>query len=245
MDHVVELNRVILNHVIEIEELSFSYPDGKQALQGINLRVASGERLSLVGPNGAGKSTLLYHLNGVFTGKGMIRIGGLELNKTNLGRIRAMVGVVFQNPDDQLFSPTVFEDVAYGPIYQGLDKRAVRQRVEEALAAVHMSGYSQRIPYHLSGGEKKRVAIATVLSMQPQILVFDEPTAGLDPRARRELIELMLELPQTILVATHDLSLVEQLTPRTVLLDQGRIVADGKTAEILGDESMLAAHGLR
>lgn len=231
--------------MIEISDLSFSYPDGKQALRGISLKVMPGERLSLVGANGAGKSTLLYHLNGVFTGSGKIQIDSLEVNKKNLGRIRAMVGVVFQNPDDQLFSPTVFEDVAYGPIYQGFDKSAVQQKVDQALAAVHMSDYAHRIPYHLSGGEKKRIAIATVLSMQPRILVFDEPTAGLDPRARRELIELLLELPQTMLIATHDLNLAELLTPRTVLLHQGRIVADGATASILGDENLLTVHGLR
>lgn len=231
--------------MIEISDLSFSYPDGKQALRGISLKVMPGERLSLVGANGAGKSTLLYHLNGVFTGSGKIQIDSLEVNKKNLGRIRAMVGVVFQNPDDQLFSPTVFEDVAYGPIYQGFDKGAVQQKVDQALAAVHMSDYAHRIPYHLSGGEKKRIAIATVLSMQPRILVFDEPTAGLDPRARRELIELLLELPQTMLIATHDLNLAELLTPRTVLLHQGRIVADGATASILGDENLLAVYGLR
>jgi cobalt/nickel transport system ATP-binding protein len=231
--------------MIEIGELSYSYPDGKQALQGISLCVLPGEKVALVGANGAGKSTLLYQLNGVFSGSGTIRIDGLEVKQQNLGRIRALVGVVFQNPDDQLFSPTVFEDVAYGPIHQGLDKSTVRQRVEEALAAVHLSGFSPRVPYHLSGGEKKRIAIATVLSMQPRVLVFDEPSAGLDPRARRELIELLQALPQTMLIATHDLNLVEQLTPRTVLLDQGRIVADGPTASILGDENLLALHGLR
>lgn len=234
-----------MDPIVEIADLSFCYPDGKQALHGVNLRVMPGERLALVGPNGAGKSTLLYHLNGVFAGSGRIRVDGLEVVKKNLGRIRALVGVVFQNPDDQLFSPTVYEDVAYGPIYQGYDKGTVRQKVEQALAAVHMSDYAQRVPYHLSGGEKKRIAIATVLSMQPRILVLDEPTAGLDPRARRELIELLLELPQTMLIATHDLHLAEVLTPRTVLMHQGRIVADGPTAAILGDEPLLALHGLR
>jgi cobalt/nickel transport system ATP-binding protein len=231
--------------MIAIDDLTYSYPDGKQALCGITLRVAQGEKVALVGPNGAGKSTLLYHLNGVFAGKGSICIDGMELTKANLGRIRATVGVVFQNPDDQLFSPTVYEDVAYGPIHQGFDKGAVRQMVDQALAAVHMSELSQRVPYHLSGGEKKRIAIATVLSMQPKVLVFDEPTAGLDPRARRELIELLHTLPQTMLIATHDLNLAERLTPRTVLLDKGRLVADGATASILGDEALLDAHGLR
>jgi cobalt/nickel transport system ATP-binding protein len=156
-----------------------------------------------------------------------------------------MVGVVFQNPDDQLFSPTVFEDIAYGPIYQGMDTLTVQERVRQALAAVHMDGYADRNPYHLSGGEKKRIAIATVLSMQPQILIFDEPTSGLDPRARRELIELLQELPQTMVIATHDLEMVERLTSRTVILNQGKIVADGSTADILGDEHLLAVNGLQ
>lgn len=234
-----------MNPIIEISNLSYTYPDGRQALKDINLDVFTGEKLALVGANGAGKSTLLHHLNGVFTGRGKIAINGLELNKKNLGQIRSLVGVVFQNPDDQLFSPTVFEDVAYGPVYQGFQKSAVHEKVDQALLAVRMSGYADRNPYHLSGGEKKRIAIATVLSMQPQILVFDEPTAGLDPRARRELIELLLELPQTMLIATHDLILVEQLTTRTVLLDQGEIVADGATDAILRDERLLTAHGLR
>lgn len=234
-----------MDPIIEISQLSFHYPDGKLALNEISLNVSPGEKVAIVGPNGAGKSTLLLHLNGIFEGKGQVLINGLEVKKNNLGQIRAWVGVVFQNPDDQLFSPTVFEDVAYGPIYQGVDKQGVREKVHEALAAVHMTEYAERNPYHLSSGEKKRIAIATVLSMEPQILIFDEPTAGMDPRARRELIELLHELPQTILIATHDLLLVEQLTPRTVLLNQGRIVADGSTAAILNDEVLLETQGLR
>jgi cobalt/nickel transport system ATP-binding protein len=234
-----------LNPIIEIINLSFYYPDGKQALSGINLKVMPGEKIALVGANGAGKSTLLYHLNGIFTGRGRIQIGGLDINKNNLGKIRAQVGVIFQNPDDQLFSPTVFEDVAYGPTYQGFDKDSVRQKVGQALGAVRMSDYAGRNPYHLSEGEKKRIAIATVLSMQPEILILDEPTAGLDPRARRELIELLLMLPQTMLIATHDLSMVGKLTPRTILLDQGKIAADETTAAILSDENLLMLHGLR
>lgn len=230
--------------IIEINNLSFTYPDGKQALHDISLQVTRGEKIALVGANGAGKSTLLLHLNGIFEGSGSIAVNGMELNHRNIGQVRALVGVVFQNPDDQLFSSTVFEDVAYGPIYQGLDQPTVRQRVQQALDAVHMSEYAERNPYHLSGGEKKRIAIATVLSMQPQILVFDEPTAGLDPRARRELIELLHELPQTMLIATHDFGLVEALTPRMVLMSRGRIVADGATTDILRDESLLTAHGL-
>ena len=230
--------------VIEIRNLSFSYPDGKQALAGINLLVQPGEKVALVGANGAGKSTLLYHLNGIFTGSGMIRVNQLELNKNNLPRVRAMVGLVFQNPDDQLFSPTVYEDVAYGPTYQGFDPHIVREKVALALKAVHMEDYTLRNPYHLSSGEKKRIAIATVLSMQPQILAFDEPTAGLDPRARRELIDLLLELQQTMIIATHDMYMVEQLTPRTVLLNHGKIAADGPSLDILRNDRLLMTNGL-
>ena len=231
--------------IIEISQLSFHYPDGKLALNEISLKVVPGEKIALVGANGAGKSTLLLHLNGIFEGRGQILIKGMEVKKNNLGQIRALVGVVFQNPDDQLFSPTVFDDVAYGPIYQGLDKKTVQGKVDQALAAVHMTEFADRNPYHLSGGEKKRIAIATVLSMHPEILVFDEPTAGLDPRSRRELIELLYKLPQTILIATHDLGLAELLTSRTILLDQGRIVADGLTTSILNDGDLLETHGLR
>jgi cobalt/nickel transport system ATP-binding protein len=234
-----------LDPIIEISQLSFHYPDGKQALNEIYLNVMPGEKIALIGANGAGKSTLLLHLNGILEGRGKILINGIEVKKNNLGQIRALVGLVFQNPDDQLFSPTVFEDVAYGPIYQGLDKRAVQEKVDQALADVHMTEYGDLNPHHLSGGEKKRIAIATVLSMQPKILVFDEPTAGLDPRARRELIELLHELPQTMLIATHDLDLVKQLTPRTVVLNHGKVAANQPTPTILEDDTLLMTYGLR
>ncbi len=230
--------------IIEINNLTYSYPDGTQALQEINLAVDPGEKISLVGANGAGKSTLLAHLNGILTGQGDITIAGMPLMKKNLAAIRALVGVVFQNPDDQLFSPTVFEDVAFGPLYQGLDPQTVQQRVDMALSAVQMQTYAERNSYHLSEGEKKRVAIATILSMLPQILVFDEPTSGLDPRARRELITLLSELPQTMLIATHDLPMASQLTSRTIVLREGRIVADGNSAQILQDEALLQENGL-
>jgi len=230
--------------LIEIDRLSHVYPDGKQALDEISLSIMPGEKVALLGANGAGKSTLLLHLNGILEGEGKISVDGLDVVKKNLGQVRAKVGMVFQNPDDQLFSPTVFEDVAYGPIYQGLNRTSVEQRVNQALAAVHMADYAARNPYHLSGGEKKRIAIATVLSMQPQILVFDEPTAGLDPRARRELVELLIELPQTMLIATHDMNLAERVTSRVVVLNQGRITADGSSAKVLQDEAVLAANDL-
>jgi cobalt/nickel transport system ATP-binding protein len=229
---------------LEIEGLSFTYPDGHVALQGINLSIQPGEKVALVGPNGAGKSTLLLHLNGILTGSGKIHVCGLEVLPKNLGRIRAMVGLVFQVPDDQLFSPTVFDDVAFGPLYQGLPPAQVTQRVDDALGAVHMSAYASRVSHHLSTGEKKRIAIATVLSMSPEVLILDEPTAGLDPRSRRSLIALLDELPLTMLVSTHDMLLVHELFPRMVILDEGCIVADGSTHELLQNSDLLAAHGL-
>ncbi len=230
--------------LITIDKLNYSYPDGKNALQNINLTVNAGEKIGIVGANGAGKSTLLLHINGVITGQGTILVDGMECNKHNLGKIRARVGVVFQNPDDQLFSITVHDDVAYGPRYQGLSRDEIDRRVAEALRAVQMSEYADRNPYHLSGGEKKRIAIATVLSMEPEILVFDEPTAGLDPRARRELIELLETLPQTLLIATHDLDLVERMTDRMIIMNSGRIVADGPSKMLLKDENLLLVNGL-
>lgn len=233
-----------MNPIIEINHLSFRYPDGKQALDDIHMCVLPGEKISLIGANGAGKSTLLHHLNGILTGNGGIRIDGMEMKKQNLGRIRALVGLVFQNPDDQLFSPTVFEDVAFGPIYQGFERNVISRKVEAALEAVNMGEYAGRNPYHLSSGEKKRIAIATVLAMQPKILVFDEPSSGLDPRARREFIELLQKMPQTQVIATHDLNLAQQLTSRTILLYQGKIVADGSSLEILEDQQLLFNFGL-
>jgi len=231
-------------NIVEVNCLSFAYPDGNQALQEIDLRVGEGEKVALVGPNGAGKSTLRLHFNGILRGQGEIKVCGLEVLPDNLGRIRALVGLVFQSPDDQLFCPTVFDDVAFGPIYQGLTESEVRQRVDAALEAVHMENYVNRVSHHLSVGEKKRIAIATVLSMEPKILVLDEPSAGLDPRARRNLINLLKELPQTMIIATHDLLLVRDLAPRMVIIDQGRVAADGATAELLKDKTLLENHGL-
>lgn len=234
-----------MHHSIDVENLSFAYPDGHPALHNISLHIAPGEKVALVGPNGAGKSTLILHLNGILNGKdGRVRVCGLDVDAKNLSQVRASVGLVFQNPDDQLFSPTVYEDVAFGPLYQGLSARDVEARVQAALAAVQMGDYAARISYHLSTGEKKRIAIATVLSMNPEVLVLDEPTAGLDPRARRTLINLLRDLPITMLVSTHDLAMVKELFPRTVIMDNGGIVADGLTKEILTDIALLESHGL-
>lgn len=233
-----------MHHTIEVEGLSFSYPDGRQALRNLSLRVAPGEKVALVGPNGAGKSTLLLHLCGILRGKGSVRVAGLELTEANLGRVRAAVGLVFQNPDDQLFSPTVFDDVAFGPLHMGLAESAVRARVEAALEAVGMADYIHRSSHHLSIGEKKRLSVATVLSMDPEILVLDEPTAGLDPRARRALIHLLRRLDMTMLVSTHDIRMVQELFDRTIIMEAGQVVAAGPTHEILAHADLLEAHGL-
>lgn len=233
-----------MHHSIEVQNLSYSYPDGHAALWDVSLRIAPGEKVALVGPNGAGKSTLMLHLNGILTGKGGVRVCGLDVEPKNFSRVRASIGLVFQNPDDQLFSPTVFDDVAFGPLYQGLGAEETKARVESALSAVRMNGYAERVSHHLSVGEKKRIAIATVLSMNPEALALDEPTAGLDPRARRTLIHLLRDLPITMLVSTHDMKMVQELFPRTVVMDEGRVVADGVTAEILDNEELLTAHGL-
>jgi cobalt/nickel transport system ATP-binding protein len=229
---------------LAISELHFAYPDGRVALRGLSLRIAPGEKVALVGPNGAGKSTLMLHCNGILQGRGALHVAGIPVVPQRLGEVRAAVGLVFQDPDDQLFSPTVFEDVAFGPLHMGLPEAEVRRRVAQALAAVSMGDFAERVSHHLSTGEKKRIAIATVLSMNPQLLVLDEPSAGLDPRARRGLIELLGELDITMLVSTHDMAMVRELFPRTVIMDAGQIVADGPTEALLADDALLEAHGL-
>ncbi len=230
--------------ILQIRDLHFSYPDGQQALRGIDLSVCEGEKVALVGPNGAGKSTLMLHLNGILGEDSPISIAGLDVRKENLPTIRALVGLVFQNPDDQLFSPTVFDDVAFGPLHMGLPEEEVYRRVEKALTDVHMGGFGERLSHHLSMGQKKRISIATVLAMEPHILVLDEPSAGLDPRSRRSLINFLKELPITMLVSTHDLHMVEDLFPRMVIMDEGKIVADGFSGDLLQDDELLEAHGL-
>lgn len=233
-----------MHHSIEVHHLSFSYPDGHPALRDVSLIIQPCEKVALVGPNGAGKSTLILHLNGILNGQGELCVAGLPVIKENLGKVRARVGLVFQSPDDQLFSPTVYEDIAFGPRYQGLPENEVKARVEESLEVVHMQDYARRVSHHLSMGEKKRIAIATVLSMKPEVLVLDEPTAGLDPRARRSLIRLLDDLPLTMLVSTHDMQMVKELFPRMVIMDHGEIVADGDTLSLLDDTALLDAHGL-
>jgi cobalt/nickel transport system ATP-binding protein len=230
--------------VLQVENLSYSYPDGHTALRDVSLHLHRGEKVALVGANGAGKSTLMLHLNGILNGNGNVEIAGMRVVKENLPLIRAKVGLVFQNPDDQLFSPTVFEDVSFGPLHMGFPEEEVRRRVAIALEQIKMSQYADRLSHHLSMGEKKRIAIATVLSMDPEILVLDEPSAGLDPRARRALINLLDELPLTMLVSTHDMLMVRDLFARMVIMDAGVIVADGPTERLLEDDDLLNEHGL-
>ena len=230
---------------IEISHLHFAYPDGTEALRGVDLTVEPGEKVALVGPNGAGKSTLLLHLNGILGGgHGSVFIDGTKVEPASTKLIRAAIGLVFQDPDDQLFSPTVREDVAFGPIHMGVPEAELHHRVERALAAVGMSGFERRVPHHLSLGQRKRISVATVLSMDPSVLVFDEPTAGLDPRGRRELMGVMASRTETLLVSTHDLAMVAEELPRTVIIDAGVVVADGLTEELLADDALLLAHGL-
>jgi len=232
---------------ISIENLSYTYPDGIQALRGINLQVKATEKVAIVGANGSGKSTLLLHLNGILMPKkGEIVIGERRVSQKNLVAIRNFVGVVFQNPDDQLFMPTVWEDVAFGLMNMGMRGKDLEIKVAESLVAVglDLDKYRQRQSQNLSGGEKKRVAIAGVLAMQPQVLVFDEPSSQLDPRSRRQLIQLLQTLPETQLIATHDLDLVLELCDRTVVLSEGEVVYDGKTKQVLSDREFLLAHSL-
>jgi cobalt transport protein ATP-binding subunit len=227
-----------------VENLSFAYPDSRQALTDVSLKVRAGEKVAVVGPNGAGKSTLFLHLNGILRGRGRVQVTGLEVNDKTVRGVRARVGLVFQDPNDQLFSPTVFDDVAFGPLHMRCPPDEVRERVARALAAVDMQGHEDQMPHHMSLGERKRVAIATVLAMDPKILVLDEPSGGLDPRARRSLVRLLCPLPQTMLVASHDMRLVWDLCQRTVILDGGRLVADGATTELLQDRALMERHGL-
>lgn len=242
---------------LSVRELSYAYPDGRVALAEVSLEIASGERVALVGPNGAGKSTLLLHLNGLLperiphanaahkaNGLATIHIGETPLVAATLAAVRRRVGLVFQDPLDQLFGATVAEDVALGPLYQGLAPREVDARIAAALAAVGLSGYESRLPRKLSLGERKRVSIAGVLACQPEIILLDEPTANLDPRSRRELLSLLAALPCTLLVAGHDLEAILELCPRVVVLSAGRLVADGPSPSILADAALMDAHGL-
>ncbi len=235
---------------IDVRRLSFHFDDGTVALQDVSLQVAEGECVALVGPNGAGKSTLLLHLVGILPeagaghGEGDVVLFGDPLRRETLASAHRQVGLLFQDPDDQLFCATVGEDVAFGPRQLGLRGEALGARVAAALAEVGLAGFEPRMPHRLSGGEKKRVALAGLLAYRPRVLVFDEPTNGLDPRARRQLIELLQALPATRVFATHDLALVAEVCSRTIVLDGGRVVAEGPTRAILGNDDLMQAHGL-
>jgi cobalt/nickel transport system ATP-binding protein len=229
---------------IHATNLRFEYPNGVPGLAGIDLHVAHGERVAIIGPNGAGKTTLMLHLNALLTGKGELEVAGLRVGHDDVRDLRARVGLVFQDPDDQLFMPTVREDVAFGPLNAGCSRIEVEERIREALAAVRMTEFADRAPHQLSLGQKRRVAIATVLAMRPSLLVLDEPSANLDPRTRRELMELLSGVDRTMLVVTHDLPLAATLCERAVILSGGRIAADGPCRDILADEALLAQHDL-
>ncbi len=222
------------HHYLRFEQVGYRYPDGHEALHDVSFELTHGEKAALVGANGAGKTTLLLHADGLLLPTtGQVVVGGIPITRRTLPTIRRTVGYLFQQPDDQLFMPTVEEDVAFGPANMGLDDAEIERRVAEALAAVGATELRHRAPGRLSGGEKKRVAIATVLAMEPSILVMDEPTASLDPPARRQLLELIRTFRHTMLIATHDMELVRELCTRTLVLHRGTLVADGPTAEVL------------
>jgi cobalt/nickel transport system ATP-binding protein len=230
---------------LEVRDLAFAYPDGRQVLFGIDLDMAAGERVAVLGPNGAGKTTLALHLNGILSpGRGEVRVDGVRVGPDTRAEVRRRVGVVFQDPDDQLFLPSVAEDVAFGPANLGVRGAQLRDRVDRALDQVGLGGLGDRAPHHLSFGQRRRVSVATVLAMEPQILVLDEPSSNLDPASRRELADVIRSLDVSVLMVTHDLPYALQLCPRAVLLDAGEVVADRPTAELLADTRLLAEHRL-
>ena len=229
---------------IHASGLRYRYPNGQPALDGVDLHIAHGERVAVLGPNGAGKTTLMLHLNGILTGEGSLEVAGIDVRDGDVQALRARVGLVFQDPDDQLFMPTVREDVAFGPLNLGLAGPGLEDRVAAALRAVRMEDVADRSPHQLSLGQRRRVAIATVLAMEPSLLVLDEPSANLDPRARRELLEVLETLEGTMLVVTHDLPFAAELCERAVILSTGRIAADGGCRAVVGDAALLATHDL-
>lgn len=237
-----------MNAAIEVTDLKYRYHDGTEALRGVSLRVAAGECVALLGPNGSGKSTLLLHLNGILPDEspanGNVKVRGEAIARDNLAEVRRQVGLLFQDPDDQLFCPTVHEDVAFGPQQLELPQAEVEARVRKALAQVGLPDFGHRATHHLSHGEKRRACLAGVLACEPMVLVLDEPTSDLDPRGRREFKALLRQIPATKLIATHDLELAVELCSRAIVLDHGRIVADGPTRELLDNEELMLAHGL-
>lgn len=233
------------HHYLEFKDVHYQYPGGVEALRGISFRIDHGEKVALLGRNGAGKSTLLLHTNGLLLPtSGQVNVGGIPVSKRTLREVRRSVGMVFQNPDDQLFMPTVEEDVAFGPLNMGLSIEDVRQRVSEALRAVSAEDLLKRPSDHLSGGQKRRIAIATVLSMTPSVFILDEPTSNLDWSSRRELIDLLGGFLHTCLIATHDLDMVRELCPRTIAIDGGRVIADGPTDQVFADTAVMQQLGI-
>jgi cobalt transport protein ATP-binding subunit len=233
-----------MSEICTVAGLSYSYPDGTKALDGIGFSMHRGEKVAVLGANGAGKSTFMLHLNGVLQGSGEIVVDGIRLERKTLRQIRQKVGLVFQNPDDQLFCPTVFDDVAFGPQNMGLPKEEVEQRVRVALTQVGLPGFEKRSPFHLSTGEKKRVALATVLSMDSELIVLDEPTTNLDPKGRREIIGLLAGINRSMILVTHDFDMAESLCQRAIVMSRGKIVANGETKAITGDENLMQKFGL-
>ncbi|UFN45987.1 energy-coupling factor ABC transporter ATP-binding protein [Nocardioides okcheonensis] len=236
--------------VLDVRDLAYAYPDGHQALFGVDLHVHRGERVALLGPNGAGKTTLVLHLNGILgagsggAGRGSVAVSGLPVDKKNMLEVRRRVGVVFQDPDDQLFLGTVRQDVAFGPANMGVKGAELDRRVMAALDRVGMADFADRPPHHLSYGQRRRVAVATVLAMEPEVLVLDEPSSNLDPASRRELADILRSLDVTVLMVTHDLPYALELCPRSVVLSEGVVVADRPTFDVLTDEPLMAAHRL-
>jgi len=232
-------------NIIEIDDLHFTYPDGTRALRGVSLSVTAGQSLGLIGPNGAGKSTLLLHLNAILSGSGAVRFQGTPVEQCDAAELRAAVGLVFEDPTDQLFMPTVLDDVSFGPLNLGMPSEEARERALEVLEAVEAAHLRSRAPHHLSAGQKRRVALATVLAMEPEVLVVDEPAAALDPEGREQIIELLAGLEVTKILASHDLEMILELCDQVALLDDGEIHVQGSTREVLSDEKLLRAHGLR
>ncbi len=233
-----------MDDIIYIKNLSFDYPDKKEVLSDINLTIKAGEDIALIGRNGAGKSTLLMSMVGILSVVGEIEISGIKMKKENLGEIRRRVGFVFQNPDDQLFMPTIFDDISFGPLNFGFSKDETEKKVKDVLKIVGLEGYDFRKPHHLSLGEKKRAAIATILVLEPEVIIFDEPTLALDPGGCRKIIKFIKSIKSTKIVATHDLEMVLELCNRVILMDNGKIVADGNTKEILADRKLMYDTGM-
>ena len=233
-----------MSKAIEIENFTYKYPDGTAALSDINLNVEHGQKLALIGPNGAGKSTLLLVMAGFAKGTGKVFVDGLEINDKNLKQIRTRLGCCMENPDDQLFMPTLFDDVAFGPLNMGLDPEQVKARVTGALATVGLAGMADKAPHHLSAGQKRAAAVATILAMSPKIITLDEPDGSLDPRNRNNLMKLLRSLTQTLIIATCNMNFAASIVERAVLLDKGRIIADGEAKEIMSDVELMTKHGL-